>query len=324
MTPEPRIELDGGLVAYLGASWADLADLVAADGEFDFSAVDETTRTRLYEHGRWHRDDEITRPGIQRLWEMISDGEVPYVLFRSYTENPGDIPGELRDCLVGQVKKIKFDLFLDTGVATLLLFHAGEIPASMALELCTSFDWSRRDRARRVPLVLREMALELRGEVLRSLTRGPLIHHQKRFTRAQGTSVFQVSGVESERVYVFSERRGGPEMLRNAGLRLRREERTGVSRLFIEAVAEDVVALGMSHQVLSESAAVIVVDGLGRCSTASFSKKSVRDAMLHGFVVFNATPEVGDETMRRVLEAINSNSEWTINSDDDNDEVGDE
>lgn len=323
MTPEPRIELDGGLVTYLGADWASVADLVAADGGFDFRCLDEATRTRLYEHGRWHGDDVRARPGIQRLWEMISDGEVPYVLFRTRMSDLGDAREELWDFLKGSgsVRMMKVDLFMDTGTNRMLLCHAEETSASLAL--CASFNWWGRDRARRVPLVLREMALELRGEVLRNLTRGPLVRHRERFTRVQGTSVFRVSGVKSERVYVFSERRGGPEVLRKAGLRLRREERTGVSGLFIEAVADDVVALGMSHQVLSESAAVIVVDGLGRHSITSFSRKSVRDAMLHGFVVFNATPEVGDETMRQVLEAIMSSSVWSAAAMSDDDE-GDE
>lgn len=68
-----------GDATYLGTSLSEVAGLIAEDGDFDFTSLDNRKLEQLYAAGGWHRSSRVRLPGIERLRELIKAGELPYV-----------------------------------------------------------------------------------------------------------------------------------------------------------------------------------------------------------------------------------------------------
>lgn len=120
-TREGFIELLGDENVY-AVSW---------DGGFDFAAVSQEVLEVLYEAGGWNRMRHP--PGVRRLLERITRGELPYLVIWRYLEDGTHLPvgmefGDQRFELAGSTK-----------------FYSGKLGLKFSgYKLCTEV-WGRRD-----------------------------------------------------------------------------------------------------------------------------------------------------------------------------------
>lgn len=74
--------MEVGDSTYLGSTSAELADLVAQDGGFDFTSLPVERVRELYEAGRWWEREEGGAPGLDKLRGQVLGGEVDYFMYR--------------------------------------------------------------------------------------------------------------------------------------------------------------------------------------------------------------------------------------------------
>lgn len=80
------LRLDSGSTTYLADDLGGVAGLVAQDGGFDFSALDEEDVERIYLAGEWYLSRHNDAPGVSALRDDIREGRRPYLVFNVRAE----------------------------------------------------------------------------------------------------------------------------------------------------------------------------------------------------------------------------------------------
>lgn len=91
------LRLSDERATYLARGEAELANLVAQDGDFNFSSLPGGRVRSLYETGRWWEREGM--PGVARLRQQVMDGTVDYFMY-ARDSSWGDLSVRSRVCFV--------------------------------------------------------------------------------------------------------------------------------------------------------------------------------------------------------------------------------
>lgn len=80
------LRLDSGSTTYWADDLSGIAGLVAQDGDFDFSVLDEQAVRRLYLAGKWYLPQYDDAPGVSALRKGIREEGRPYLVFNVCSE----------------------------------------------------------------------------------------------------------------------------------------------------------------------------------------------------------------------------------------------
>lgn len=78
---ETMISLHCGSATYLARTAATVSNLVALDGDVDFTVLNEEQISELYQCGEWWREGMGEFPGVAQLLRSVREGEVKYVTY---------------------------------------------------------------------------------------------------------------------------------------------------------------------------------------------------------------------------------------------------
>lgn len=222
----------GGTTYLARGGWREMAELVSMDARCAFEEMPEDVLVRLYEQGRWWDWSTWKRPGVIRLREMITCGGLPYVAYQAFSEEElvaghGDV--SLVDYLGGRCRSGHRGgnwVYMDLRGG--LIEGCDHFSDGDCLSACSKLASMLRDEKicrERLPPSLLAVAERAYARASTSFF-GTGLYVDRSSHRGPECElpVYRVLG--PGRVFVLSA--GVPEVLRGAGIKLRRERRMGV------------------------------------------------------------------------------------------------